>query len=194
MNQSEKVIHSNEWFDVIDKNGKFGVKPNSDSVIILPYINDEQGLPLMIGVLKEINYFREGGNSLSLISGRPDDDDPNLIETARRELKEESGYDVQDNDKWFFLGTVTATKFVDSEHPCFAVNVTDLERGKRETDGSEEEKKSEFSFISANDVVKTKDVFIPALFLKLFKYVVGMDLYQRDDSIFGKPKGFTVEI
>jgi len=194
MGPNEKVIHTNEWFEVIDRGGKFGVRPDTDSVIIIPYINDEQGLPLMIGVLKEVNAFREGGSSLSLITGRPDDEDPNLIETAKRELKEESGYDVQDNERWFFLGTVTGSKFVESEHPCFAVNLTEIKQGERTTDGSQEEVDSKFYFISSNDVVKTKDVFIPALFLKLFKYVVGMDLYQRDDSIFGKPKGFTVEI
>jgi len=34
----------------------------------------------------------------------------------------------------------------------------------------------EFKFIPANDVVKAKDIFIPGLFLKLFKYVLGIDI------------------
>ena len=148
----------------------------------------------MIGVLKERNQFREGGYSLSLISGTCEDSDSSFLETSKRELKEESGFTVDDNDKWFFLGTVTASKFVDNEHPCFAVNVTGIEKGEATTDGSEHERLSQFLFIPANDVVKSKDVFIPALFLKLFKYVVGMDLYNREDSVFGKPKGFTSEI
>ena len=83
---------------------------------------------------------------------------------------------------------------VDAEHPCFGVDVTGLEKDIATTDGSESEKLSEFIFIPANDVVKAKDFFIPAIFLKLFKFVVGMDLYNRDDSTFGKSKGFTVEI
>jgi 8-oxo-dGTP pyrophosphatase MutT (NUDIX family) len=194
MSEKDKVVSSNQWFDVIERNGIVGVKPNSDSVIILPFICDDQGLPLMIGVLKERNQFREGGYSLSLISGTCDDSDSSFLETAKRELKEESGFTVDDNDKWFFLGTVTASKFVDNEHPCFAVNVTRIEKGEATTDGSEHERLSQFLFIPANDVVKSKDVFIPALFLKLFKYVVGMDLYNREDSVFGKPKGFTSEI
>ncbi len=190
----EKVLTSTPWFDVVDRDGNVGVKSTVDSVIVLPYISDDQGLPLMIGVLKEKNPFREGGYSLTLVSGKEDDEDPNFLETAKRELREESGFSVEDNKKWFFLGTVTASKFVDSEHPCFAVDVTDLNRTKPETDGSENEKLSEFMFIPANDVVKSKDVFIPALFLKLFKYVVGMDLYNREDSVFGDNKGFTVEL
>jgi 8-oxo-dGTP pyrophosphatase MutT (NUDIX family) len=190
----DKIISSSPRFDVIDRNGHIGIIPKSDSVIILPYISDDSGHPLSIGVLKERNLFREGGFSTTLISGRCEDEDPNFLETAKRELKEESGFSVPDNSKWFFLGTVTASKMVDTEHPCFAVDVTGIKKGEATTDGSENEKQSEFLFISSNDVVKVKDVFVPALFLKLFKYVVGMDMYNRDDSVFGKPKGFTAEI
>jgi len=190
----DKIISSSPGFNVIDRDGYIGIVPKSDSVIILPYISDDSGLPLSIGVLKERNLFREGGFSTTLISGRCDDDDPNFLETAKRELKEESGFSVPDNTKWFFLGTVTASKMVDTEHPCFAVDVTGIKKGEATTDGSENEKQSEFLFISSNDVVKTKDVFVPALFFKLFKYVVGMDMYNRDDSVFGKSKGFTAEI
>ena len=46
---------------------------------------------------------------------------------------------MPDNNKWYFLGTVTATKFVDKEYPCFAIDVTGIEKGEPETDGSEQE-------------------------------------------------------
>ena len=193
-NSQEKILSSTNRFDVIEREGKVGIRSTVESVMILPFINDDQGLPLMLGVLKEKNPFREGGYSIRLISGTSEDEDPDFLETAKRELKEESGFDVTDNSKWHFLGTVTASKMVDAEHPCFGVDVTGLEKDIATTDGSESEKLSEFIFIPANDVVKAKDVFIPAIFLKLFKFVVGMDLYNRDDSTFGKSKGFTVEI
>jgi 8-oxo-dGTP pyrophosphatase MutT (NUDIX family) len=193
-NSQEKILSSTSRFDVIEREGKVGIRSTVESVMILPFINDDQGLPLMLGVLKEKNPFREGGYSISLISGTSEDEDPDFLETAKRELKEESGFDVTDNAKWHFLGTVTASKMVDAEHPCFGVDVTGLDKDIATTDGSESEKLSEFIFIPANDVVKAKDVFIPAIFLKLFKFVVGMDLYNRDDSTFGKSKGFTVEI
>jgi 8-oxo-dGTP pyrophosphatase MutT (NUDIX family) len=193
-NSQEKILSSTPRFDVVEIDGKVGIRSTVESVVILPYVTDDQGLPLMLGVLKEKNPFREGGYSVSLISGTSEDEDPDFLETAKRELKEESGFDVTDNSKWHFLGTVTASKMVDAEHPCFGVDVTGLEKGIATTDGSEDEKLSEFIFIPANDVVKAKDVFVPAIFLKLFKFVVGMDLYNRDDSTFGKSKGFTVEI
>jgi 8-oxo-dGTP pyrophosphatase MutT (NUDIX family) len=194
-NQSpEKLIHSTQRFDVVEREGCVGIKSTVEPVVILPYISDDQGLPLMLGVLKERNPFRDGGYSIAPISGTTEEEDPDYLSTAKRELKEESGYDVEDNSKWFFLGTVTATKMVDCEHPCFAVDVTGIQKGEATTDGSEHEKLSKFVFIPANDVVKSKDVFIPALFLKLFKFVVGMDLYNREDSVFGKSQGFTTEI
>lgn len=193
-NSQEKILSSTPRFDVVEIDGKVGIRSTVESVVILPYVTDDQGLPLMLGVLKEKNPFREGGYSVSLISGTSEDEDPDFLETAKRELKEESGFDVTDNSKWHFLGTVTASKMVDAEHPCFGVDVTGLDKGIATTDGSEDEKLSQFIFIPANDVVKAKDVFVPAIFLKLFKFVVGMDLYNRDDSTFGKTKGFTVEI
>jgi 8-oxo-dGTP pyrophosphatase MutT (NUDIX family) len=193
-NAQEKLISTTPGFDLVERDGKIGISSKLDSVIILPFISDDQGIPLMLGVLKEINPFRAGGQSISLISGTSEDEDPDFLSTAKRELKEESGFDVTDNEKWYFLGTVTASKMVDCEHPCFAVDVTGMQKGEATTDGSMEEKLSKFIFIPANDVVKSKDVFLPALFLKLFKFVVGMDLYNRGDSVFAKSKGFSAEI
>jgi 8-oxo-dGTP pyrophosphatase MutT (NUDIX family) len=193
-NKEEKIITSTPRFDVVEREGKIGIVSTVESVIILPFVTDDQGLPLMLGVLKEKNPFREGGYSVALISGTSEDEDPDFLSTAKRELKEESGYDVSENDKWYFLGTVTASKMVECEHPCFAVDVTGIKKGEATTDGSEQEKLSQFIFIPANDVVKSKDVFLPAIFLKLFKFVVGMDLYNRDDSTFGSQKGFSAEI
>jgi 8-oxo-dGTP pyrophosphatase MutT (NUDIX family) len=192
--KKDKILLNTPKFNVTERDGKPGIVATVETVMLLPFITDDNGLPLMLGVLKERNLFREGGYCTSLITGTCEDEDPDYLETAKRELKEESGYDVPDNDKWYYLGTVTATKFVDKEYPCFAIDVTGIEKGEASTDGSKQERLSSFHFIPANDVVKSKDVFIPALFLKLFKFVVGMDLYNRDDSVFGQSKGFSADI
>jgi 8-oxo-dGTP pyrophosphatase MutT (NUDIX family) len=189
----DKIVTETPKFNLIERENKMGIVSTVETVMLLPFISDDKGLPLMIGVLRERNFFREGGYAQSLITGTCEDND-DYLKTAKRELKEESGYDVDDNDKWYFLGTVTGNKFVDKEYSCFGIDVTGIEPSKPITDGSEQEEASKFHFIAANDVVKAKDVFIPALFLKLFKFVVGMDLYNRDDSTFGKEKGFTGEI
>ena len=193
MNKGDKILCSTDFLDLVERENMVGVVPKFSNVVILPFVSDDEGLPLLIGVLKEYNVFREGGYSISPITGSSDEEDPNFLDTAKRELMEESGYDVQDSDRWYFLGNAISSKFVDHEQPCFAVDVSDIERGKPQTDGSKQESLSEFVFIPAHDVVKWKDVFIPALFLKLFKYVMGKDLYKSDSDLF-EPKGFKISL
>jgi len=188
-----KVLFENELFRVEERNGSTGMIPLFTNVVVMPFLSDEAGLPLSIGVLKEPNSFREGGMSISLISGTSEEEDPDLLATAKRELKEESGYDVQDSKRWFYLGSVTSSKFVEHEQPCFAVDVTNLEKGEPQPDGSEQENSMEFKFIPANDVVKHKDIFIPGLFLKLFKFVLGLDVQNKPETL-EKNKGFKFSI
>ena len=163
------------------------------SVTILPFVSDKQGLPISIGVIKEKNPFREGGQSISLISGTSEDEDPDLLTTAKRELLRESGFDASDNKRWYYLGAVTSAKFIDHEQPCFAVDVTDLPITIPKVENTKIKKENEFKFIPANDIVKSKDIFIPGLFMKLFKYVLGMDIQsQGEDS--KQDKGFNFSI
>jgi 8-oxo-dGTP pyrophosphatase MutT (NUDIX family) len=185
---TNKVLYETKGLNLVERDGRVGVVPTFMNVVVMPFVSDEQGLPLAIGVLKEPNPFREGGLTVSLITGTSDDEDPDLLTTAKRELLEESGFDAPENDRWYYLGSVTSSKFVDHEQPCFAVDVTGLQKGEAITDGSKEEQEMEFKFIPANDVVKAKDIFIPGLFLKLFKYVLGIDIQgtstASDDEAF----------
>jgi len=189
---SEKILFETPKFNIVDRDGNHGIVSTIETVMVIPFISDDQGLPLMVGVMKEKNQFRDGGFTVSLLTGTCDSEDPDYLETAKRELAEETGYSVDDNSKWNFLGSLNSVKFLDKEFVCFSVDVSNIQKGERID--SEENRNSEFHFIPANDVVKSNDVFIPALFLKLFKFVVGMDLYNRDDSTFGKSEGFDVEI
>lgn len=194
MENEDKIVYRCKWFDLVEKGESIGLRSKNDSVLILPFISDDRGLPLMLGVLNEKNDFREGGYSISIISGGSEDEDPNILSTAKRELQEETGFDVKDDERWYFLGTLTGSKFVDSVHPCFAVDVTGIDRGEATTDGSESERLSSFKFIEPNDVLSIEDPFIPSLFLRIFKYVGGIDLYNREDSIFSKKKEINTEI
>lgn len=192
---NNKIFFENESFKVEEREGMLGIIPLFTNVVILPFLSDEQGLPLSVGVLEEPNPFRDGGLSVCLITGTSEDEDPDLLSTAKRELLEESGYDVQDNSKWYYLGSVTSSKFVDHEQPCFAVDVTGIKKGEPQPDENEKEQNMEFKFISANDVVKAKDIFIPGLFLKLFKYVLGIDIQgQNNEFSLGSDKGLNLSI
>lgn len=191
---TSKNLYETQGLNVVERDGRIGIVPTFMNVVIMPFTSDENGLPLSIGVIKEKNPFRDGGISISLITGTTEESDPDLLSTAKRELEEESGFKVEDNSKWYYLGSVTSSKFVDHEQPSFAVDVTGIERGEAITDGSEGEKEMEFKFIPANDVVKSKDIFIPGLFLKLFKYVLGIDLQTPKEDPLGQKKGFNFSI
>lgn len=194
MNKEEKLLYGSKRFDLVEIGESTGIRTKDDSVLILPFVSDDRGLPLMVGVLNEKNSFRMGGYALSIISGTPEEEDPNTLATAQRELLEETGFDVSEEERWYFLGTLTGSKFVDSIHPCFAVDVSNINPGEPKTDGSEQERLSKFLMIPSNDVLSVEDPFIPSLFLRIFKYVVGMDIYNREDSIFSKKKEINTEI
>lgn len=189
-----KNLYETQGLNVVEREGRIGIVPNFMNVVIMPFTSDENGLPLSVGIIKEKNPFRDGGISISLITGSTEEEDPDLLTTAKRELKEESGFDVDDNARWYYLGSVTSSKFVDHEQPCFAVDVTDIVKGEATTDGSEDEKEMEFKFIPANDVVKAKDIFIPGLFLKLFKFVLGTDIQTEKPDSLSQKKGFKFNI
>lgn len=191
--ENNKILFESPNLNVVERDGRVGVVPTFMNVVVMPFVSDEQGLPLAIGILKEPNPFREGGFSVSLITGTSEDDDPDLLSTAKRELEEESGFKADDNSRWYYLGSVTSSKFVDHEQPCFAVDVTGLEKGEAKTDGSEDEKQMVFKFIPANDVVKAKDIFIPGLFLKLFKYVLGIDIQSTNNPEDSTGFNFTMQ-
>lgn len=194
MDSEEKIVYKCKWFDLIENGENIGIRSKSDSVLVLPFISDDRGLPLSLGVLNEKNNFRTEGYATSIVSGSPEDEDPNILSTAKRELLEETGIDVEDDSRWYFLGTLTGSKFVDSIHPCFGVDVTGIEIGEAKTDGSESERLSSFKFIDPNEVLSVEDPFISALFLRLFKYVAGVDIYSREDSIFSKKREINTEI
>jgi len=176
--KKEKVLYSTDLYKLMERDGIVGIKPMLMNVIVMPFTCDENKLPLLIGVVQETNPFREGGLNITLPIGLSEDEDPDLFSTAKRALMDASSINIEEADKWYYLGTSTTSAFVDTEYPCFAVDVT----GAEPTPDSNEtgEKKDEFKFIPANDVVKAKDIFIPGLFLKLFKYVMGMNISNPD--------------
>lgn len=177
--KNHKILYEDKTFSVVERDGMTGIVPADLSVVILPFERNQKGLMKSIGVLKEFNPFRRGGNSMTLVTGRTEDEDPHILDTAKRELKEEAGFDVSDSERWFFLGNLTTSKLVDMEHPCFAVDVTGLERNIPEGDGSEQENKSEFMMVSVSQALGSTDALIPALFIKVFKFIYGFDIGEQ---------------
>lgn len=178
------LLYSTKYFDVVRDGSMFGIEPADISVVVMPFERDPSGLPKNIGILNEYNPMRKGGYSKTLVTGRTEDEDPDILATAMRELKEESGYDVSDPERWCFLGFMTGSKTVDQEHPCFAVDITDLEPSAKLGDGSVAESKSEFKIVTVKEALDSDDCYIPTLFMKMFKYIYRVDDWaKKDDEI-----------
>jgi 8-oxo-dGTP pyrophosphatase MutT (NUDIX family) len=168
---NRKIVYENEWFDVIDIDGWLGIEPRNINVIVMPYTRDDNGMIDKIGVRSEKNPMRSKLD-ITLITGDVDDADSDIMATAIRETNEESGYNVEDFDRWTYLGLFTNSKLVKQEQPCFAVDITGLTQGDAIGDGSKHEEESSFSLVSVGDALLSTDVYIPAVFVRAFNYIV----------------------
>ncbi len=173
----QAVIQKTKNREVIDIDGHLFVRQINPGVIIMPYTLDDNGYPVKIGVISEVLDQRPGGMSKTLITGSQDDSDDNIFQTAVRELKEESGFDISDLKRWKFLGSLYTSKLVINSNPCFSGNITSLVAEEKETDGSQDEKDTKFELISVDEALDLDDSLVSTLFIKTFK-----DLFNKNQE------------
>ena len=167
-----KVLHSEKNFDVVEASEVVGLKYKTMTIAVMPYTVDENGLVLSTGFLREYNPFRQGNYAFTLITGTVENEDEDLISTAIRELKEESGFtcDREEVSRWIYLGNFYPYKNSDLMIPTFAVDVTGLEREEPQGDGSEKEEKSTFEMVPVSEAITSDESLPLAAFLRLFNY------------------------
>lgn len=146
----------------------YGVYYDTDNVVILPYIADSSNIIQKIGLIKEINPFRKNNESLTLITGTEKDEDDTYIDIAKRELYEKTGYKVENDSCWVYLGKLTLTKTVETEHPCFMVNFTEIQDDLSEIENN-------FSFVPVSYIQNTTDGILLAMIMK-YLYMFNISL------------------
>ncbi len=174
-------LQKNKNTESVELDGRLFIRQINPGVIIMPYTLDSEKNPDQIGIISEILDQRPGGISMTLITGTPDDEDANIFQTAIRELKEESGFLVEDIKRWNFLGTLYTSKMVLNSNPCFSVNITGLVAEEKTTDGSQSEEDSKFELISVEEALDLDDSLVSTLFIKTFKNVFAKKI-KEDDS------------
>lgn len=168
-----KTLFSDHWFDVVEVKGQTGIKTNKMSVAVLPYRVDSNSMISEIGLLNELNYFREGDYCHTLITGTIDYEDDSLLLTAIRELKEEGGFKLTeaDNDRWLFLGPIYPYKNSDQMIPVFAVDVTGIEQKAYEGDGTDKEELSKLEMVSVGNGIASDEALVLSSFVRLFNFM-----------------------
>lgn len=173
--EPRKILYPTKYFDVIEEDGFVGIKPKNLNVIVFPYLAGEEGLPEQLIVIEEPNPLRRGGKTTTLVTGDAEGEDPDVLATAQRELAEETGYDITDPNRWTYLGIVTTNKMVEQEQPAFAVNCTGIDPIPPEGDGSKMEERTNVNVIPIKQALDSDCIYIPGLFVRVFKYVLGID-------------------
>lgn len=167
----DSLLWKGKWFDVISASyGKAtmdGLSIN-DNVVIMPYIVDDNGMLEKLGVMHECNPLRIPTFYNTLPTGDIDDNDTSPLDAAKRELLEETGYDIQDNERWDYLGNLMTSKVVRCYQPCYSVNITGIKPEKRKTDGTDNEQLSLFKLLPVGSALNTNDAYILSCFLKFF--------------------------
>lgn len=167
---SDKIKYSSKKFDVINRKGRTGLFYKKMTVAVLPYIVDD-GMLSKLGILHEWNPFRQENYSYSIITGTVDPEDKDFLQAAKRELIEEGGIDIQDNEKWVFLGSLNNSKGSDEAYHVFAVDASGIDQSKPEGDGSKTENLSEFSFMDTGNAITLSDeTLLLASFTRLFDF------------------------
>lgn len=147
----------------------FGIHFKKHSVGVLPYVL-ENGIITKIGVVKEYNSNRNE-KITSLLTGTFEKDDILNINTAIRELKEESGIDCKDLDKYIFLGNFYLSKNSDEFMPLYAVNITGLSIKEENLNLQDREDDLEFKIIDIKDALKINETILITAIFKLFEII-----------------------
>lgn len=146
----------------------YGVYYDTDNVIILPYTSDASGIIQKIGLIKEINPFRKKNESLTVITGTEKDEDDTYIDIAKRELYEQTEYKVENNSEWIYLGKLTLSKDVESDHPCFMVNFNTIESELKDDT-------NKLSFLPISHIQESTDGILLSMVMK-YLYIFNQNI------------------
>lgn len=163
------VEYSNKWINIIsDGEGdeKYFYVNEPLKICILPYIQEDDEL-LIVSLIEPISIWDEDrSREITCVQGTIEDgDDP--IETAPRELYEETGFNAplpEFKDRYTYVGKYNFSKSSDSHRYLFLVDVTGMERGKKTTDGSDFEKRTKIMVSKPTILEESTDMTLQFLY------------------------------
>lgn len=169
-------------FKVVEKDGVHAVKHEHGAVAVILYSLDDNLLIDKVGIVTENNPHFQSGSYSSIVLGSLEHDDLSMIIRAQTEVKEETGYDVEDKERWGFLGEIYTSKLFYQPIYAYFANVTGLSNETPKGDGSKYEEGISFSMLPLHDALKINDSILQTCFFKLFCKLYKKDLYVTDGT------------
>jgi len=144
----EEIMGSGDWLTLKKTKEHYEYVEGLPGVVILP-IRVTRGQTEIL-LRQEPNHIL--GMITTLVSGRWERGE-NFLQTAIRELKEETGYDV-DSSKFREIGSVFYSKIQLPADIIYLVSITNEQQNEPSTDGTTNEKLSSNIWIGINDLKK----------------------------------------
>ena len=162
-----KILHSNEFEDVVEFNEKFYVVNKKQKLCVIPYTLNK-GLLDKIGVVKYNTAF-SSNLQYSLMSGIVNIDDDTDLVAANRILFEHTSTNAVNANIWMYLGKLKTNIIDDLGISLYCVNITGIDislPNKLDKVSSE----SNFKLINSNDIISTDDSILLSSYLRLFQF------------------------
>ena len=185
--EADRVLHANDWLSLRETRGGYTYaheeKGRGAGVAVLAYRTD----PLrIVGRFEECPPHRDG-MALCAITGQMDHEGKTPRAAAVRELKEESGIEV-DYNQMADLGCVRNGKQTDTEMYLFSVDVEYREIGAVVGDGTRGERDAYCEWINEDAALWSKDPLLAMMTARLIRnlWTPKESKARREELAFGR--------
>ena len=154
-----KILYQDNRIKLSTDGSTYNMDQIIASILVLPYTVSENGYPDKLGLIGDSEPFLP-------IFAEVSDEDTDIFGTAKRGLKETTGFDMQETDNWEFLGLIKSSAFSTNGNPAFSVNITGLIASENE----DNDNLSKFSLVKVSQALDSDNAIIHSLFLKTFQF------------------------
>lgn len=158
-----KKLWGNKWLEVIEHDGWFTAAHNThgDGVSVLGVDFDEGKFLIRV----EHNPAHDPGFIKTALTGSIEGG-LTALQTAVKELKEESGYVAEEN-RFRYLDWVYPSKFSDYKLHLFAVDLSGLKQGRIDGDGTRGEAGAYVEWHELESALQIRDPSVAAIIARL---------------------------
>ena len=164
-----KIVYNNKWLKVLENENPdkstYYIIYEQNKVAILPYHINEEGKPMVVFLKEPLKNWGKK-SEYTCVTGTIEKNEEHFV-AAKRELEEETGIKIEDDDKWSYIGKFNKSKSSTSHVHCYLVDIDDAQPIVRRTDGSYFEKNTKVMYTSSVVQLLTNDIILQFMILNL---------------------------